>query len=179
MDGLAGVTLPNWTGSFVTNGVTYPYTMLGTDPSLGSATTWIKVVLIPLRVVFSDGTVVSANAPVSGDSRSATKLTQASPMFGPAPFSPGGTDVGTTQYIDAFQRANFWNFVSTTAPDYHLKFYVQTLEPVQTINVPAYFGYAAFGGPGKPIGYVNFQWWDGQLGLLLYSGLIHRMGGVL
>ena len=167
-DGAAGTTLANWTGSFVSQGSTYPYTMLGSDPSAGSATTAISAVLIPLKVVFSDGTELNAAAPVFGDSRSATKLTVHSPMFQPAAFTPGGIDVGTTQYIDAFQRANFWNFVSTTAQDYHVKFNIASLEPVQTLNVPAYFGYAAFGGPGKPIGYVNSQWWDDQLAVLLY-----------
>ncbi len=167
-DAVAGATLANWTGSFVSAGTTYTYTMLGTDPSLGSATTTISVVLIPLKVVFSDGTSINAAAPVFGDTRSAAKLIAHSPLFRTAPFTPGGTDVGTTQYIDAFQRANFWNYVSTTAPDYHVKFHITTIEPVQTLNVPAYFGYATFGGPGSPIGYVNSIWWDGQLGVLLY-----------
>src|SRR4051794_11231249 len=27
--------LPTWTGSFVSGGVTYPYTMVGTDPAAG------------------------------------------------------------------------------------------------------------------------------------------------
>ena len=31
--------LPTWTGSFVSGGVTYPYTMVGTDPAAGSART--------------------------------------------------------------------------------------------------------------------------------------------
>jgi hypothetical protein len=169
-DGAAGTTLANWTGSFIyePTGATYPYTMLGTDPSLGSAITGIPAVLIPLKVVFSDGTTLDADSPVAGDTRSASVLTQKSPMFRAAPFSPGGTNVGTTQYIDAFQRANFWNYVGTTAPDYHVKFSLHSIKPVQTINVPAYFGYAAFGGPGNALGYVNSQWWDDQLGVLLY-----------
>jgi hypothetical protein len=167
-DSAAGTTLPNWTGSFVTAGITYTYTMLGTDPSLGSATTTVSAVLIPLKVVFSDGTALNAASPVFGDARSARKLTTQSPLFQPSTFTSGGTNVGTTQYIDAFQRANFWNLVSTTAPDYHVKFRLTSIEPVQTLNVPAYFGYATFGGPGNPIGYVNYGWWDDALAVLLY-----------
>lgn len=142
--------------------------MLGTDPSAGSATTTVSAVLIPLKVVFSDGTALNAAAPVFGDARSARRLTTQSPMFQPAVFTPGGTNVATTQYIDAFQRANFWSFVSTTAPDYHVKFRLTSIEPVQTLNVPAYFGYTTFGGPGSPIGYVNGSWWDDALAVLLY-----------
>ncbi len=103
-----------------------------------------------------------------GDSRSATTLTAQSPLFNPHNFTPGGTSVGSTQYIDAFQRANFWSLVTTTSPDYHVKFHIIKTTPVQTLNVPAFFGYATSGGPGKPIGYVNSSWWDGQLGQLLY-----------
>jgi hypothetical protein len=167
-DGASGTTLRNWTGSFVYQDITYTYTMLGTDPSRHSATTVISAVLIPLNVVFSDGTALNATTPVYGEARSATDLTVQSPLFQPVAFTPGGTDVGTTQYIDAFQRANFWNFVSTTSPDYHVKFHITKTAPVQTLTVPAYFGYAAFGGPGSPIGYVNSSWWDDELGVLLY-----------
>ncbi len=60
----AGATLTNWTGAFVSGGVAYPYTMLGTDPALGSATTWISTVMIPLKLVFSNGMVLNADAPV-------------------------------------------------------------------------------------------------------------------
>jgi len=34
-----------------------------------------------------------------------------SPIFKNADFNMGGTGVGTTQYIDAFQRGNFWNLI--------------------------------------------------------------------
>src|SRR5580700_5331892 len=41
LNGTTGNTLANWTGSFASNGATYTYTMLGTDPAAGSATTTI------------------------------------------------------------------------------------------------------------------------------------------
>lgn len=167
-DGADGVTLPNFTNFFYDNGAVYPYTMLGTDPSFGSATTTINVVLIPLRVVFSDGTVLNAAKKAAGSSKSASLLTQNSPMFQPVTFTPGGTNVGTVQYIDAFQRANFWNYVSTFSPDYHINFQLQTIEPAQTLNVPSYFGYATYGASPSPIGFVNPTWWDDQLAVMMY-----------
>ena len=166
-DGLAGTTLPNWSGVFTANFTTYGFTMLGTDPALGSATTIIPTILIPLRLVFSDGTILDAAAPAFGETKSALTLTHESPLFKSAPFMPGGTNVGTTQYIDAFQRANFWSTVSTGSPHYHLKFRITATAPVQTLTVPSYFGYAV-GGPGDHISYVNQAWWDDQLGVLLY-----------
>jgi hypothetical protein len=143
--------------------------MLGSDASLGSATTYIPTVLIPLKVVFADGTTLNANTPAFGQSNSVTKLTIQSPMFQSVAFTPDGTNVGNTQYIDAFQRANFWNFVSTSAQDYHVLFQLAPTAPLQTINVPAYFGYATYGGPGSPIGYVNSTWWDDQLAVILFK----------
>jgi hypothetical protein len=166
-EGLAGTTLPNWFGTFTVGSTAYGFTMLGTNPALGSATTTIPTILIPLRLVFSDGTVLDATGPVFGETRSALTLTQQSPLFKDALFTPGGTNVGTTQYIDAFQRANFWNIVSTVSPNYHLKFRIMVTEPAQTLTVPSYFGYAV-GGPGDHLGYVNQAWWDDQLGVLLY-----------
>jgi len=166
-DGQSGTTLPNFTESFVDGGFFYTYTMLGTDPAFGSATTTIPTVVIPLNVVFPGGVSLNATTPVFGDKRSATNLTLNSPMFRPVALTPGGTNVGTGQYIDLFQRSNFWNYVGTFARDYHIKF-TPTVAPVQTLNVPAYFGYAAYGGPGSPVGYVNSTWWDDQLAVILY-----------
>jgi hypothetical protein len=166
-EGMAGTTLPNWNGVFTDNGGVYSYTMLGTNPAFGSQTTTISTVLIPLKVVFSDGTVLDATAPAFGETESPLQLTKQSPLFQPVSFKPGGTHVGTTQYIDAFQRANFWNIVSTSAPNYHLKFHVTATEPVQTLTVPSYFGFTEV-GPKDRLGYIDYSWWDGQLGVLLY-----------
>jgi hypothetical protein len=165
-EGLAGTTLPNWSGVFTASGFTYSFTMLGTNPALGSQTTTIPALLIPLRLQFSDGTVLDATTPAFGETRSALNLTRRSPLFRDYPFAPGGTGVGTTQYIDAFQRANFWSVVSTGAPNFHLRFSEAT-EPVQTLTVPAYFGYTE-PGPGDRLGYVDQGWMDRQLGVLLY-----------
>lgn len=46
--------------------------------------------------------------------------TVASPIVdSTATYTQGGVDAGTTQYIDAFQRANFWGTVQTSS-NYHL-----------------------------------------------------------
>ncbi len=166
-DGESGVTVPNWTSSFVDNGQTYTFTMLGTNPSLGSSTTTLTAILIPVKFTFSNGVVLDPTAPVYGQSKSVIQLTQASPLFQAVPFAPGGTKVGTTQYIDAFQRANFWNLVSTSAPNYHVLFN-PVVAPVQSLKVPAYFGYTQ-PGPGSPVGYVNSAWLDGELGVMLFK----------
>ena len=46
----AGAALPTWTSSFTYKGTKYPYTMIGTNPAKGSATTTVNMVIIPLIV---------------------------------------------------------------------------------------------------------------------------------
>ena len=57
-----------------------------------------------------------------------------SPLFEPALFNYGGTDVGFTQATDAFQRANFWNVINRNS--YHVLLSARVLRPL-TLNVPA------------------------------------------
>lgn len=154
----AGSNVPLWKGSFDFAGKTYPYTMVGTDPSEGSQTSTIPVVIVPIRFAFADGTVLSAGRPVCGGTESAASLSAQSPLFEDFPFSPGGTDVGTTQYVDAFQRANFWNEVSTVSPDYHVLLSA-TVIATQTVNVPAWAG-STRPGPCARIGSVGVGFFD-------------------
>jgi hypothetical protein len=61
-----------------------------------------------------------------------------SPLFG-APgrvidFNQGGTDLGNTQYEDAFQRGTWWGNAVSTNTSYHV-IYKAKVEPEQTINV--------------------------------------------
>ncbi len=53
-----------------------------------------------------------------------------SPVFQDHHWAWGGTDFGNTQYIDAFQRANFWNATGEDRGDYRLRLNTQTLPPV-------------------------------------------------
>jgi len=151
--------LPLWKGSFVFGGKTYNYTMVGTDPAAGSATTTIPVVVIPIRLIFASPVVVlSAGNPVCGGTEDPVSLALASPLFQPYAFAPGGTDVGTTQYIDAFQRANFWSEVSGGAPDYHVLL-SPTVAPLQTALVPKSLGTTA-PGPCASVGRLGFIYFD-------------------
>lgn len=127
--------LPNWSDSFTYQGLTYKYTMVGTDPKLGSKTTIIPTVIIPLRFVFPDGQVFDAGTDLI-DGQTAVQGIINSPIFKNYNFVLGGKSVGNTQYADAFQRANFWDSVSGKARDYHVLLGQPTVLPTQTIVVP-------------------------------------------
>jgi len=82
-------------------------------------------------------------------------LFQQSPILQPASFTFGGTFVGDTQYVDAFQRANFF---TTIGSSYHtLLNPVQVLDPI-TINVPQFSGLALPGAPSAQ-GFAPWGLW--------------------
>ena len=162
-EALVQQNVPLWQGAFTSNSVTYSYTMVGTDPSFGSETTVIPVVLIPIKFVFSDATRLNPKTVACGDTESALQRTLNSPLFQDYPFFPGPGNagpvtVGTTQYIDAFQRANFWKQVQTFSPDYHVLFSVDVV-PQQRIAVSGANG-TTMTGPCARIGLVDIDFFD-------------------
>jgi len=134
--GSAQSTVPYWSDSFTYQGLEFTYRMVGTDPGKGSKTTTIPTVIVPLRFVFADGSVFDSSTDLI-DGQTPVQGWVNSPIFQNHDWVLGGTHVGNTQYADAFQRANFWNLVSTAAPDYHVLLGQPTIMPTQTIIVPA------------------------------------------
>jgi hypothetical protein len=139
--------IPYWTGQFSYLGKTYFYRMVGTDPSVGPATTQVPVIIIPIRFRFpvidaggtqtgtattNDPSTPLACAPSSNNGNSITTLILNSPLFISYPFSSG-----TTQYVDAYQRSNFWSKIATPQPqEYHVLLGGVTIAPPQTVDVP-------------------------------------------
>jgi hypothetical protein len=148
-------TVPSWSGSFTTEGVTYPYTMVGTDPARGSATTTVPVVLIPLRFRFADGQTQE-------DPEMAAHVTR-SPLFEPMPLV-----TGVVQYPDEFQRANLWSQVSGQSPGYHVVLGGPRVLGTQTLDVPRRQGLTDFNATtNRRVGIVGAAWLDRRLTSLL------------
>jgi hypothetical protein len=112
--------MPSWEGSFDVLGAKFPFIMIGTNPANGSATSKIPVMVIPLLEIFPDGTQLDPTQNACGDTKSPVTRIMQSPLFQTTEFKEGNTVVGNTQYMDAFQRANFWTTVSEKAPNYHI-----------------------------------------------------------
>ena len=106
----AGTSLPSWNGFFNYSGSQYSYNMVGTAPSTNTSTT-ITTYIIPVKIVITGkgGKKTTFDpAHVLSNGNSVTTNTVDSPIFdSTTTYKQGGVDVGTTQYIDAFQRANF------------------------------------------------------------------------
>jgi hypothetical protein len=138
--------LPFFTAFYDSFGTKLAMNIIGTDPSLGAATTHISTAIVPVEIVFDDGTDLNASNEVD--------LVMSSPLFQNAKFNSGGTLIGDTQYGDAIQRAQFWN-AGGSDPNYHVLLDAPTVLPIQTVHVPADRGYAVLTVTGAPVGLVD------------------------
>jgi len=150
------VTLPTFTESWTYAGFGYGGTIVGTAPTTGTRTT-VPVYIIPIKFEF--GSTVFSPTTVQSNGKSAQANTLASPIFKAGiDYVQGGTNLGKTQYIDAFQRANFWGTVASH-PGWHLTLKAPTVLPLQTIKVPAADGFV--GTPfGSTVGEADINWFD-------------------
>lgn len=159
------VSLPTWTGTYTYSGHNYSYTMVGTAPTSNTATT-VKTYIIPVKFVIKTSTYDPAHVLTNG--KTVTQNTVASPIFDKTTkYVQGGVNVGTTQYIDAYQRANFWGQVKTNTK-YHLRLSAPVVEAEQTMTPPA--NESSIGNAfGVTAGIVNINWFDAQAQALLKS----------
>ncbi len=159
--------LTTWNGSFVYKGVTYKYNMVGTAPTTGTSTT-VPVFIIPVALSYKSGTTTTTFSPLTKLSNGLTAVTSTtgSPIFNNMDWvTPEGTDLGTTQYEDAFQRGNFWTDVAA-APGYHVLLGKPKVGPLQTLVVPAADGNVG-NEFGVKVGLADINWFDGQLQSIL------------
>jgi hypothetical protein len=154
--------LKTWNGMFTYQSHTYKYNMVGTTPTTGTSTT-IPTFIIPVKLTYTTSKGTTSFTPQTKLSNGQTAIQNivASPIFKTLDFTSGGTDMGTTQYIDAFQRGNFWGTVSTHT-GYHLLLGNPRMLPVLTLNVPAADG--SIGTEfGVHVGLADINWFDAQL----------------
>src|SRR5271167_881613 len=152
-------TLQEWNGSFTYNNNKYNFVMVGADPSTNQGAL-IPTIIIPVKIVLSGGQTYD---PLSGGPFSALARTITSPIFDHTTnYTQGGVNLGTTQYIDAFQRGNFWSIVQNNTNSHLLLGGASagvTVLPELTLNVPAQYGKV-----GSPFGFsvseVDINYFD-------------------
>ena len=118
--------------------------------------------MVALKFSFMDASgnvayVFDANAPdPCAGGRSTVDLVNSSPILNSSPYTMNGVNVGTTQYVDAFQRANFWQLV--LGSNYHVY-----LNPSSSVNVDVVVpsGHWVVGaGTCSLLGTMDIQEWD-------------------
>jgi hypothetical protein len=160
-------SIKTFTTTVVDGASTLTYRMVGNDPFVVEAkpSTTIKVTLIPVVIKFSNGDTWDPTAIDSCDTQSALTRTQNSPIFNAQKWKFGGTSVGKAQYVDAFQRANFYSQTNPSGlnPGYHVKL-APTTHATLTLNVPdADAAEAADACGNGKLGAVEINYLDGQL----------------
>ncbi|HEV2398110.1 MAG TPA: hypothetical protein VGS27_14285 [Candidatus Sulfotelmatobacter sp.] len=161
--GSSSTQLPVWNYHVVSprDGNSYTGVIVGSNPQArGShATTTVAAKLVPIILQFQSvataanlttGIITTApghamsnptapdNACLTGNNNVPLNLLAHSPIFNSADFNFGGTDVGTTQYTDAFQRAEFWTEINRN--QYHTLLGPVQVLPALTVKVPAQYG---------------------------------------
>jgi len=179
--------LPLWTFNVESNrdGNEYTGVMVGTSPfNRGSGQTSVATQIVPIVIrTHTVGTVVSATGIITTARGNTTfdptrpdraclgsrnnnplRLFSQSPLLQTADFNYGGTDVGTTQATDAFQRAGFWKVIDRA--NYHVTLGpITSFEPI-VIDIPAASGLAlattALGPPSfcAPMGIIDINLFD-------------------
>jgi hypothetical protein len=141
---LASTPLKQWNGKFTDllhQNITF--TMVGLDPHTSNATTTIPVVIIPIKFVYgaSNGNkTFNAAKDTFPNGQTVVQLVENSPLMqSNLDFTEGGVDLGKTQYIDAFQRGNFFSAVKTHTA-YHTLLGTPKVGSVLAISVPANLG---------------------------------------
>lgn len=131
------LAMPSWSAAYVRDGVSYPLTVVGTDPALGQ-TTIIPTVIFAYRLQLADGSIFDASSDLI-DGTTPVQGVLDSPIFKPVPWNIGGISLGTTQWGDAVMRANFWSRKSDRGAGYHVLLGTPTVIPV-VVDVPAAYG---------------------------------------
>ena len=121
------ISIPNFQGSFVSRGRTWPFTMMGGPPTTG-ATTNIPVHIVAVSLKLQNANLVTfTTVPVATFETPILK----SPNFQPANYSSGSA----IQFADAVQRAEFFHSMKST---WHTVLHPVTIVHSVTITVPRF-----------------------------------------
>jgi chitinase len=148
-------TVPTFTGSFMTNGKQYSYTIAGRKPESGGTTT-IPTVVVPLSLSF-DGSGGRNGHTVIANAEGTVREILHSPIFQPYAFA-----TGNTQYGDAVQRAQFYKAAAKTG--WHTLLGKPHVTPPVQIEIPVANGYVLHSKrTGKSLAVVDLDFVQKQL----------------
>jgi len=158
----------NFTTTASRDGNTYSGTMVGRSPFFhGARTTYLDTILIPVKITITNSSNFTTifdpthtdPACLPNSTATAVSLTQESPILTPTSFTMNGVDEGTTQYIDAFQRASFFSEVSLSGNSYHTMLNLTATVPVVTVAMNSPHGAVSNASCGT-LGVIDMNYFD-------------------
>ena len=123
-------SVPFFHGSFLFQGTTFPYTVVGSRPQDGASTT-ISTQIIPISMLF-EGYVDDKGTPIVLDPQPLLPRVLNSPNFRSASYQ-----TGFTQFGDAVQRAQFYG---SMAPEWHTL--LKSPQELKAVNIVVQRGMA-------------------------------------
>lgn len=156
----AGSTIPmsNYTITATKDNSTRSGVLAGTSPfasPLSSST--ISVVVVPLKITV--GTTVfdpTVPNPCDGNATTVSRFNH-SPLVASTPWTINGVNVGNTQYINAFRRAEFWNQIGGSS-SYQNALTFRTLAKPVSLS-PGKYG-ILYGSGCQSLAIVSNLWLD-------------------
>jgi hypothetical protein len=168
------LSVPNFTRSFTFGGTTFPYTMVGNDPSLGHVTTIpTKLVAVSLRLLNADGTVFD-----TVDAGEFVQPALNSPNFQRFKYEHDGSagiPGEPTQFSDAIQRAEF---ASSMTPNWHTELSPSLVDSI-TITVPKFVLVRSRGVVVQAINYQSGLAADGHRFVLMLNLFFNQQLNVI
>ena len=168
------ISVPNFTRSFTVAGRTFPYTMVGNDPSLGHITTVpTKIVAVSLRLLNPDGTLFD-----TVDATPFVVPTLNSPNFQRFKYehdATGGIPAESAQFSDAIQRAEF---ASSMDPNWHTELAPQVVDSI-SITVPKFVNVRVGNQIVQSINYQSGIAADGRRFVLMLNLFFNQQLGVI
>lgn len=159
--------ISQWHGSFTDHhSVKRTFVMIGPDPSTNNATTTIPFEVVPVIFTYPSfgGMKFNPKKDTYSNGQTVLKNFLASPLVkSVVDFTSGGKDMGKTQYIDAYQRGNFYTSTKTNT-NYHVVLGSPTVMKPLKITVQAGQGVVEKNpfGPSQ-IGTYGFGPMDSQI----------------
>src|SRR6185437_2466053 len=160
--------ISQWNGSFTDrHSVKRTFTMIGPDPASNNSTTTIPLQIVPVIFKYPSfgNKKFNPKKDTYSDGETVLKNFTNSPLINSdIDFKSGSTDLGSTQYIDAFQRGNFWNQNVKQNTNYHVVLGSPTILKPMKITVQSGQGVVEKNpfGPSQ-IGTYGFGAMDGQI----------------
>ena len=168
------ISVPNFSRSFAFGGKTFPYTMVGNDPSLGHTTTIpTKIVAVSLRLLNADGTLFD-----TVDAGEFVQPALNSPNFQRFKYEHDGSagiPGEPTQFSDAIQRAEF---ASSMTPNWHTELNPSLVDSI-TITVPKFVLVRSRGVVVQAINYQSGLAADGHRFVLMLNLFFNQQLGII
>jgi hypothetical protein len=170
----AGTTIPLWNANVTSFGTNYSFEMVGKSPLVKQTGQTSKITSPVIPVIFkfetTAGVLLHTFSPIAADpvcspAGTGYSLALASPLLNDHAYTVGGKNIGNTQYVDFFQRANFYEYTKpgSTNPKYHVLL-TQSNSSTNPLTVTVTVkGFPIDSEPCGEVGLIEYNQWDSLL----------------